>query len=304
MNLRNNSCRISLVSIFICFFIPQVQAGFLDDAVNRVKSATEEVIKDTADDATNNNDKSSSSPSKVSTNAASEEKKQAVKNSTATEKTANQHSDIDIIGLKLGMTLDQVIAALKTHNKDLKVRIQEFKKTSNERKQAAHLPDHVRSIDARIGSTRPPYDIITVKFSSPPSNNVVNKIERSVAFAPDILTDTLVSALKEKYGPPTSKRDPLIWDYTKSDKKAECMVMLRKGKSPHHVFPTNTCVELVLSSNVTTLKETLSELRTVLIDHEEIKRQNLATNSYRSQLMEERRQAHLKKASQKSAPKL
>jgi predicted lipoprotein with Yx(FWY)xxD motif len=67
MSLRNKSRQISLASIFICFFIPQAQAGFWDDAVNKVKSTTEKVIKDTADGMTNNNDKSSDSSPKAST---------------------------------------------------------------------------------------------------------------------------------------------------------------------------------------------------------------------------------------------
>ena len=124
MNLRNKSRQIFLASIFICFFIPHVQAGFWDDAVKKVKTVTEDVIKDTVGDMANNDDKSPDSPPKASTSTASEEKKQVVNNATATETspavasdqpasvtetTASQHSDIDVIGLKLGIDRKSVV---------------------------------------------------------------------------------------------------------------------------------------------------------------------------------------------------
>lgn len=259
---------------------------------------------------------STTESTKVSANTVSEEKKQVVKTSTPTETssaatsiqstpvaetTTSQHSEIDIVGLKLGMTQNQVIAALKKHNKDLDIKIREFKRTSAQRKQGAYLPDHVQGIVAKIGLNRP-YDRITIWFSVPPSNNAVNKIDRWVAFAEDILTDTVVTALKEKYGTPTSERGSLLWDYTKGDKE-KCLLIL-SGGNKFHTHQTTDCVELELSSNVNTLKETLGDLNTVLINHEEIKRQILATNDYRAQLKEERRQEELKKASQVSAPTL
>ncbi len=319
MSLRNKSRQISLASLCIYFFIPQVQAGFWDDVANKAKSVTEEVIKDTAGDMTNNDDQSSDSSSTVSTSAAAEEKKQEVKSSASTETssavasvqttsvtetTASQSSDVDIIGLKLGMTQDQVIAALKKHNKDFDITFSESKVTSNERKQDAHLPDHLLAIDARMADIHSrPNETIIIRFSRPPSNNTVNEIVRSVSFAQDILTDTVVSALKEKYGTPTPKPRMLVWDFSaNSNKNSNCHMMAYMGNQDR--FYKTACSGMELIAIINTSNEILGGLQTALIDHGEIKRQFLATNNYRAQLIEERRQEELKKASQGSAPTL
>ena len=302
MSFRNKSCQISLTSIFICFFIPQVQAGFLDDVVNKAKSVTEDVIEDTVGDMANNDDKSPSSPPKASTSTVSKDKKQVEKNSTPIETAASQHSDVDIIGLKLGMTQDQVIAALKKHNKDFDITFSESKVTSNERKQDAHLPDHLLAIDAKMGDIHSrPNETIIVRFSRPPSDNTVNEIVRSVTFSQDTLTDTVVAALKEKYGTLTPKPGMLVWDFSaNSNKNSNCHMMAYIGNQDR--FYKSQCGGMELIAMVSTSQEILRGLQTALIDHGEIQKQMLATNNYRAQLKEERRQEKLNKASQGSAP--
>lgn len=51
MKLQNKSCQISLASIFICVFIPQVHAGLWDNIKNTTKSVTERVVNETIDEA-------------------------------------------------------------------------------------------------------------------------------------------------------------------------------------------------------------------------------------------------------------
>ena len=319
MSVRNNYHRISLASIFICFFIPQVQGGFWDDTVKKVKTATEDIITDTANGMTNNNDKSSDSSSRVNTGTVLEEKKQTVKNSTVTETSSavasvqtpsvtetavSQHSDVDIIGLKLGMTQDQVVAALKKHNKDFDITFSESKVTANERKQDAHLPDHLQVIEARMGNihTRPNETII-VRFSSPPSNNTVNEIVREVTFSQDTLSDTVVTALKEKYGTPTPKQGMLLWGFSINNEGSVCPHMMPYFGHQGH-YHQSDCSGIELIAMVNTSQEISRGLTTVLIDHGEIKRQYLASHEYVAQLREERRQEKIKKASQGSAPTL
>ena len=260
---------------------------------------------------------STTESTKVSANTASEEKKQVVKTSTptetssaatsiqsttVTETTASQHSDVDIIGLKLGMTQDQVMAVLKKHNKDVDITFSEFKVTANERKQMAEIPDHVTAINAAIGDARyAPYEIIIIRFSSPPSNNTVNEIVRSVRFAQDILTDTVATALIEKYGTPP-KKGLFIWGNDTNNAACHMMPSFGFGNQDHFYDPQ--CSGLEVRALVDTSKKTIGGLKAVLIDHGEIKKQMLATNNYRAQLKEERRQAKLKEASQGSAPTL
>ncbi|MGK0499098.1 MAG: hypothetical protein ACJAYG_000729 [Oceanicoccus sp.] len=316
MSLRNKFRQFSLASIFICFFIPQAQAGFWDDAVNKVKSATEEVISDTVDDMANKDETSSDSSAKESSSTASEEKKQAVKkpastetpsavadvqSTTVTETTASQHSDVDIVGLKLGMTQDQVIAALKNHNKSVDITFKEFKVTPNDRKQYASLPDHVQAIDARIGNYTRPNETIIIRFSSPPTNSTVNEIVRSATFSQDILADTVISALKEKYGMPP-KKGTFTWGNNGDwGINSNCHKVAHLGDGSYY---DSTCNGWELTAFVGTGKEIIGGLTTILIDHGEINRQNLATHDYRAQLKEERRKEKITKASQGSAPTL
>jgi|GEM_PF-2522508 len=303
MSLRNHSRRVSLASIFICFFIPQVQAGFLDDAVNKVEAATEGVIKDTVDDVSNTDGKSSSDSSKVNTDTAPESENQAVENSTALKTTASEHSDVDIVGLKLGMTQDQAMAALKKHNKNVAITLSEFKVTENERKQGAELPDHVTAINAQIGDRKSrPNETIIVRFSGPPSNSTVNEIVRSIIFAQDTLTDTVVTALNEKYGTPTPKPGMLVWSFSSKNKNANCHMRAYIGNQDRFYKPQCDGMELI--AMMSTRQETMRGFQTALIDHSSMKEQILATNNYRAQLKEERRQEKLDKASQSSAPTL
>lgn len=251
MNLRNISRRISLAPLLFCFFIPQVQAGFFGEAAN--------------------NDDTSS----------------AVANAqfiTVAEITSGQHSDVDIIELKLGMSQEQVIAALKKHNKDFDITFSEFKVTPNQRKQGVDLPDHVTAINAAVGDARTaPYETVVIGFSSPPAKNTVNQIVRSERFAQDTETDTIVSALKEKYGTPTPKNGLLLWDYSaKGNKNGMCHMFPTMGNQGNFYDPVCNGMELI--ATVDTRQKTLRGLTTVLIDHGEIKRQILATNDYRTQL--------------------
>ena len=167
MNLRKKPLQTSLIFISICFFISLAQGSFWDDAVKKAKSVTEEVVKSSVDDMGNDDVKSSGNSPEKKMSTDSTKEKPATGNSSSTkissaaenrqsvsaeETTARQHVDVDIVGLKLGMTQDQVIAVLKKHNKDLQITFGEFKVTPNARKQHAHLPNHVTSINAQIGT--------------------------------------------------------------------------------------------------------------------------------------------------------
>lgn len=294
MHTHSRTRYLCLTVIFTLFSVSIAEAqiwGKLKDVVNN--KVEEVVTKEVAKQVNQTPEKSKkdniSTPTIQNNNNASK----------ATYETGTANSDIDIIGLKLGMTQDQVIAALKKHNKDVDITFNEFKVTPSARKQNAEIPDHLQAIDARIGDIRTsPNETIIIRFSGPPANNTVNEIVRSVIFAEDILTDTVVNALKEKYGAPTQKSGMLLFGGAAND--SMCHMMAYIGHQDHYY--KSGCSGMELIAMINTNQETLGGLKTVLIDHGEIKRQILATNNYRAQLREERRQEELKKASQKAAP--
>jgi hypothetical protein len=353
MNVQNKLHQISLASIFICFFVPQVQAGFWDDAVNKVKSTTEKVIKDTADGMSSNDDKSSDSPSKASTSTAPEEKKQAVKSSTATEKssaasnvqsapvtetTASQSSDIDIIGLKLGMTQDQVIAALKKHNKDFDIStsekksqksgpesdlVAEFRQSTaalncigaEERGELCgdQIPDHVISVNASIKSMGVAKETLAIEYFTPPSKNVVKRISRRIGLGSNgTLKTTVLTAITKKYGPPTNKGwQVLVWNFTNNDdstisKKcnAEIDGSIKRNKYWQGIGNTADC-GLVLTMEVNANNSgVVHQMSSVLVDYSVLRRDKLELEKFRVQKLKEREEKNKNNASKNSAPTL
>lgn len=342
MSLPSNFRRISLASIFICFYIPQVQAGFWDDAVNTVSNATNKVINDTSDGITNSNDKSPSSPSKVSTSTASEEKEQGVKDSTSTETssaasnvqsasmtetTASQHSDIDIIGLKLGMTQEQAVAVLKTHNKDFHIVFDKFEilkpdandpmsgwrtsaQSSNLSPVERLLPNYLKGIHASVsGKNR---EFITITFSEPPSSNVVKYIKRTSHFDPSAKPskDIVLGALTKKYGTPTNEgKRILAWDYSSSDdstmeEKCSSAIEFAIVKRNSLDIPQNTDCGLILTMKINSDNVIASGLEAVMVDYSEVERQKLATEAYHARLLKERDEQRIKDGNQNSAPTL
>lgn len=224
-----------------------------------------------------------------------------VQSASMSDTTTSKYSDIDIIGLKLGMTKDQVITTLKKHNRNVLITFNEFKVPEKARKQNVSIPDHLQAINAEMGNIKVrPYESIVIRFASPPAISSVNEIVRSSTFAQDILTDTVMTALKEKYGTPTAKSRMLVWEYSiKSSKNSGCHMMPYFGNQGRYY--QSQCSGLELIAMVATNKKILSSLTTILIDHGEIKKQIVATTNYQAQLKQERREEKLKKASQGSA---
>ena len=144
---------------------------------------------------------------------------------------------------------------------------------------------------------------IVVFFSSPPADSAVNQIKRSVSFAQNTLVDTVTSALKEKYGAPTTETYWMFWNYSGNGNESKmCHMAHRMGSNERASFYNPSCNGLELIAFVDTRKEVLGGLTTVLVDHNEITRQVSATHGYRAQLKEERHQKEKKNASENSAP--
>jgi hypothetical protein len=354
MNVQNKLHQISLASIFICFFVPQVQAGFWDDAVNKVKSVTEDVIKDTVGDMANNDDKSPDSPPKASTSTAPEEKKQSVKSSTATETssaasnvqsapvtetTASQSSDIDIIGLKLGMTQDQVIAALKKHNKDFDIRTSEKKsqKSGPESDLVAELrqstaalncigaeergelcgdqiPDHVISVNASIKSMGIAKETLAIEYSTPPSKNVVKRISRRIGLGSNgTLKTTVLTALTKKYGPPTNKGlHELVWNFTNNDDSAiseKCNAEIERGFKRglvdlYNLVNLADCGLVLMMKVIADDSGVVHQMSSVLVNYSVLRRDKLELEKFRIQKLKEREEKNKNNASKNSAPTL
>ena len=219
MRLKNNSQRISLASIFICFFIPQVQAGFWDDAVNKAKTTAKEIVDETVDKVTSDtpSDTTDTAPEDTSskTNAnTSTRTAPAIANVQSKVKHSRPVDATDIIGLSIGMTPQEVISVLK--NRGLIITGQRINEAHNSWLSGHEFTTYiVANSQKRRGNT----ERVTVSFSAPPAKNLVQAIFRGQKFKKgnEKLSDSISKALINKYGQPSyqNKNSNLIWAFDK-----------------------------------------------------------------------------------------
>jgi hypothetical protein len=250
-----------------------------------------------------------------------------VQSASMTDITTSKYSDIDIIGLKLGMTQEQAIAVLKKHNKKIHISLDKFEvlkpdsddpmvnwratsQASRLSPEQKLLPNYLKVINASISGVK--QESITIMFAEPPANNVVKYIKRINKFDRNAMPSKriVVDAVTKKYGSPIASGRRLIWSEAgvgKSGVKEECtsaiqVAVKRSGSGPMVNVGSNCGV--VLDVEVHSNDKVAHGMNTVLMDYTEINRQKLATENYMEQLKEQIRHEKLKKASQSSAPVL
>jgi hypothetical protein len=115
--------------------------------------------------------------------------------------------NLDILGIKLGMTPQQATAAIKAANPNLKIEI------LNTRLQRPGIPNFTRVprwiVAHNLGATPNSFfrkdgsaEVIGIEFTTPPGHSVVAKIVRQVTFPTDqpVMASNLIEALDKKYG--------------------------------------------------------------------------------------------------------
>jgi len=130
----------------------------------------------------------------------------------AMKKVADSLGFVDIVGIKLGMTAEQAVAAIKAFNPKMKIEIVHSRLESPDAPGFARVPRYVVAHTVgvpRYPNTPPPYtlpdgsaDEIVLEFTIPPSPPLVGKIVRQVTFATGqpVVASNLVDALRKKYG--------------------------------------------------------------------------------------------------------
>jgi hypothetical protein len=139
---------------------------------------------------------------------------------TNSQKLLNNFSSLDIAGLKLGMSRDDVVSSLKKYKENFKF------KYNNDKLNLPESHEYLNSISAESISReeflKSYGEFFTVSFYSPPNKNLVSKIQRETKFAQgDKPTfEALLKFLKDKYGSPKISEHcygygicELIWKY-------------------------------------------------------------------------------------------
>ena len=308
MKLENKTHQISLASIFICVFTLQIQAGSWDDIKNKATNAAKQVMDETVQEVDGN----TSAQQEPAETISNQKKAPHVKAQESAEYVLSEKRkhDFDIVGLKLGMTSDQVVKALNSHNKDVQIQYTRFEHkpvpAAIAHLVSPNLPEHLQMIFASVNGNA---ESITIEFAEPPSDNVVRRIERMNKFDRNAMpsTDNVTSALKNKYGPPTDAEEwALAWNYSKSpdaNRRKHCIASV-KGAAKSKKSVQADCGLALTALMGRADDDVVGWMQTLLVDYQELDRQTLATNNLRTEMSNQRSQQNQQNANQNSAPKL
>jgi len=151
---------------------------------------------------------------------------------------AGVNGKLDIVGVKLGMTFDEAIAAIKAANSKLKIDILDAeldvagKKMKIHRWVLAHTSGVANSnfYHSADGSE----EAIALELTMPPNTQVVDMVSRYVGFAntSPVAASTLTDALRKKYGTENSlvdKTGSLSWVFDASGKQVSGTITHEMG---------------------------------------------------------------------------
>ena len=130
----------------------------------------------------------------------------------AMRKIAASDSFLDIVGIKLGMTPEQAVAAIKTYNPKLKIDLINTRMVRPGVQGFTRVPRWI--VAHTVGAGAPNFfadrngsaESIGVEFTTPPNPPMVGKVFRWINFPRNepVAGSTLVDALHKKYGPENS----------------------------------------------------------------------------------------------------
>lgn len=124
---------------------------------------------------------------------------------------------IDVVGIEIGMTKDQVLAALKAYDPRLKIYEHNVKiVTQDSNKQQFEIGSYLKGIRADLVQGIPGFNVmnepteeIVIYFSPPPAAHRVEFVGREVTYpqgkGPDF--EMSMQSIANKYGEPTEKQD-------------------------------------------------------------------------------------------------
>jgi len=136
----------------------------------------------------------------------------------ALKKIAASVGFVDIVGIKLGMTPEQALAAIKAYKSTFKIEVLNTRLFHPGVETFTRVPRYISAQEPNHGKG---YEYISVEFTQPPSPPLVSRIERYIAMpaSQPLMASTLVESLRKKYGQYNfSSNGPLAWIYDLSGK--------------------------------------------------------------------------------------
>jgi hypothetical protein len=120
----------------------------------------------------------------------------------AQQKSATAASFLDIVGIKLGMTPEQVTAAIKAYNPNYKLWVVNTRLERPSAPGLARVPRYIFVHSPAMNPSLGQVESITIQFTTPPNRPVVQEIERYVVFhvGEPVLASNLMDSFRKKYG--------------------------------------------------------------------------------------------------------
>lgn len=122
----------------------------------------------------------------------------------AQKKSAAAGSFLDIVGIKLGMTPGQAVAAIKAYNPNLKYNLINSRlERPSSPNGFVRVPRFIRAISANYPNhTVGQAETIIIAFTTPPNPPVVEEVERVLYFkvGEPLVSTTVMDGLRKKYG--------------------------------------------------------------------------------------------------------
>jgi len=110
---------------------------------------------------------------------------------------------IDIVGIKLGMTPQDAVAAINTYNRDLKIETLNARLyPSGPQGNFVKVPYSINAHTLNTNTNKGPVEWIALRFTTPPNPPLVAKIVRYTGFpvGQPVMASTLLGSLRKKYG--------------------------------------------------------------------------------------------------------
>jgi len=136
----------------------------------------------------------------------------------ALKKIAASVGFVDIVGIKLGMTPEQALAAIKAYKSTFKIEVLNTRLFHPGVETFTRVPRYISAQEPNHGKG---YEYINLEFTQPPSPPLVSRIQRYIAMpaSQPVMASTLLESLRKKYGQYNfSQTGPLAWIYDLSGK--------------------------------------------------------------------------------------
>jgi hypothetical protein len=247
---KSNVCLLrSLFIIFVVGGLTVVHAAQFQNPIQAAKDAYNKAKQDQQQQKQQQGQQSRPQPAQSNpnqpTNTSSAQASPAQSESAATgadcctpeamKKIAASVGFVDIVGIKLGMTPEQAVAAVKAHNPSLRIEnlTARLEHPSGPLGNFVRVPYTINAYSANYRTDLGPVEWIAMQFTLPPGPPLLAKVVRYTGFVvgQPVMASNLLDSLHKKYGQDNAAvaGDSIGWVYDSNGK------LLTRVSSPQAV---------------------------------------------------------------------